>query len=94
MNPDSSETLLQKLCELQQQQLSKLAELSTHLSEIATQARKNHDDHKLQTDAYEQYIRTYREREESRSKDVLRRGYITIIMLGLIAAAIIVSRFL
>ena len=43
MNPDLTAPLLQKLCELQQQQIDKLAELSIHLSETAAATRKSYE---------------------------------------------------
>ena len=94
MNPDSSAPLLQKLCELQQQQLDKLAELSKHLSEIAAETRKNYEGYKRQIDVYEQSLHAYRESDTRISKEAMWRGIIIASMLGLIAVSIIISRFL
>ena len=94
MDPDSSAPLLQKLCELQQQQLDRLNELSKHLSEIATEARKNYDGYRSELAAYEQTLRTYQESDARHTKDAMRRGIILASMLALIAVSIIVSRFL
>jgi hypothetical protein len=94
MNPDSSYALLQKLCELQQAQLEKTAELSKHLADIAADARKNSDRYQVEADAYEQSLREYRESDLRHEKRALRGGIMIASMLGLIAAAIIVARFL
>ena len=94
MDSDSSAPLLQKLCELQQRQLDKLAELSKHLSEIAAENRKTYDGYQRQNDAYEQSLRTYLESDIRHSKEAMRRGIVIALMLGLIAVSIIVSRFL
>ena len=115
MNSDSTTPLLQKLCELQQQQLDKLAELSIHLSEtaaatrksyegyqhnldeyskqlseMAAESRKNYEGYERQLAAYEQALRKYQEDDPH----TMRRAIIIASMLGLIAVAIIVSRFL
>ena len=94
MTPDSSAPLLQKLCELQQQQLDKLTDLSQHLSEIATETRKNYEAYKQQIDVYKESLDTYRDSDTRLSKQAMWRGIIIASMLGLIAVSIIVSRFL
>ncbi|MDB6155248.1 MAG: hypothetical protein JWL90_3701 [Chthoniobacteraceae bacterium] len=94
MNQDSSAPLLQKLCELQQRQLDKLTELSTHLSEIAAENRKTSDGYYRQIDAYKQSLDIYQKSDTRRSKEAMWRGIIIASMLGLVAVSIIVSRFL
>jgi hypothetical protein len=89
-----SDTLLQKLCDLQQQQLDKLDKLSEHLSEIAGQGRKNHDAYKAQLETYDRDRKASDERADSHRKWAVIRGFLIIVMLGLIAVAIIVAHFL
>jgi hypothetical protein len=91
---DSSESLLQKLCELQQQQLDKLDKLSEHLSQIAAEGRKNHDAYKGQLETYERDRKASSDLAESHRKSAATRGFLIIAMLGLIAAAIIIAHFL
>jgi hypothetical protein len=84
---DSSEQLLQKLCDLQQQQIDRLAE-------IAIETRKNYESYKEQSEAYEQTLRAYREREERFLRLAYWRGLIIAVGLALVAFAIIIARFL
>ena len=87
---ESSQHLLQKLCELQAQQLAKLTELSDSVSAVVASNREMQEDYSKQTEAYVESQRKYDERLQQRE-----RGRIpALIMLGLIAVAIIVSRFL
>jgi hypothetical protein len=88
--PESSDQLLRKLCELQEQQLAKLTELSESVSAIAASSRATQEDSIRQTEAYAESQREYAERVRK-----IDRGRIpALILLGLIVVAIIVSRFL
>ena len=88
--PESSQHLLHKLCELQEQQLAKLTELSDSVSAVLAENRANQENYSKQTEAYLESQRKYAERLEQTG-----RGRIPVlIMLGLIVVAIIVSRFL
>ena len=88
--PESSQHLLQKLCELQEQQLAKLTELADSVSAVLAANRANEENYSKQTEAYVESQRKYAERIQQSE-----RGRIpALIMLGLIVVAIIVSRFL
>jgi hypothetical protein len=91
---DPSEALLQRLCELQQQQLDKLDKLSEHLSQIAAEGRRNHEAYQGQLETYERDRNASNDLADSHRKSAAIRGFFIIVMLGLIAAAIIVAHFL
>ena len=115
MNPDSTESLLQKLCDLQQQQLDKLTEVSRHLAEtavatrssyegyqrnldesskraaeMAAESRKSYEAYERHLDAYEKTLKDYQADEP----ELTRSAIVIASMLGVLAVAIIVSRFL
>ena len=90
---DASEALLQKLCELQQQQLDKLDKLSEHLSQIAAEGRRNHDAYQGQLETYERDRKASSDLADSHRKSAAIRGFLIIAMLGLIAVAIIIAHF-
>ena len=90
MNPDSTEILLQKLCDLQQQQLDKLAELSKHLAETAADTRSSYEGYERQLAAYEKTLQQYYTDEPPLTRSTI----LIAAMLGVLAVSIIVSRFL
>ena len=81
-----SESLLLKLCELQEKQIDALQKLSEHLSVIAVEARKNHD-------AYADRLVTNEQKRKEQQKIGLVTGSLVIGMLGFIAVAILVAHY-
>ena len=86
MDSDSIAPLLQKLCELQQQQLEKLSEISERLSGVLAESRRN-------SEAYDQSSIAYRESAARLARAGTIRGVIVVAMLALIAISILISRF-
>ena len=89
MTPDTL-PLLQKLCDLQQQQVEKLAEISKHLDEITEGTRNSTEQYQKQNEIYEKELGEYRNRVAQNAQ----RGLVIAFMLGLIALSIIISRFI
>ena len=88
--PESSEQLLRKLCELQERQIEKLTDLSTALSELVSVNRTTQENSKTQSEEYVTSQRQYLEHVRQ-----VNRGRIpALILLALIVIAIIASRFL
>ena len=87
---ESSDQLLRKLCDLQQQQIEKLKELSKIVSEIAAASHTREEHKRSQSAAYAEAQGKYLDHVRQ-----VNRGRIPVmILLGLIVVAIIVSRFL
>jgi hypothetical protein len=91
---DSLKPLLEKLCALEEQQLSKLNELVEHYSVLAKGGQKNDELFQRNAQLWEQDHKMYVEREERREKRTTRHALIILIILALIPVAIIVARFL
>ena len=83
---DPSESLLLRLCELQEKQLDALQKLSEHLSVIAVEARKNHD-------AYADRLTSNEQKRKQQQKAGLITGSLVIGMLAFIAIAILVAHY-
>jgi hypothetical protein len=86
-----SDALLQKLCDLQQQQLDKLDKVSGHLSQIAAEGRRNHDAYQAQLETYERDRKASNELAESHQKSAAIIGFLIMAALVLIAAAVLIS---
>ena len=86
---DTSESILRRICELQEKQLEALAKFSEHLSQIAAEGRKTADSYQAQNELYEQRQKDGIEERKIYQKAAAIRGFLILIMLGLIAGAII-----
>ena len=88
--PESSEQLLQKLCDLQEQQIQMLKELSNTVSEIAAASHITQEHSRKQFEEYADAQKKY----SAYLLQVTRGRIPALILLGLIVVAIIVSHFL
>jgi hypothetical protein len=92
--PQDDTQLLQKMLELQQQQLAKLTEVVESFSRVAEGSQKSNERYQQLADLWEKDHKASVERELDRQKGVMVRGIISLIILALIPVAIIVAHFL
>jgi hypothetical protein len=83
-----------RLCDLQEQQLTKLTELVERFTRIADGSQRSHEIYAEQAKTWEEDRKEARERQEEREKRTLRHGIIIMIILALIPVAIIIAHFL
>ena len=83
-----------RLCDLQEQQLTKLTELVERFTRIADGSQRSHEIYAEQVKTWEEDRKEARERQEEREKRTLRHGIIIMIILALIPVAIIIAHFL
>jgi len=93
MLPDDTQ-VLQKILELQQQQLAKLTEVVERFSRLAEGSQKSNERYQQTVDLWEKDHNAAVERELQRQKGITVRGIIGLIILALIPIAIIVAHFL
>jgi hypothetical protein len=91
---ESSDALLRKLCDLQEQQLAKLSELVECYSILAKGRQESDDVFKRQSELWEQEHNRYVEREARHEARTLRHGAVALVILALIPIAIIIARFI
>ena len=83
-----------RLCDLQQQQLTKLAELVERFSRIADGSQQSHELYAHQAELWEKDRNAAVERDRQREKEIRLRGIIGLVIWALIPIAIIVAHFL
>ena len=85
---------IDRLCDLQERQLSQLTELVQRYKQIADTSQRSHELYSQQAKTWEEDRRSGRERNEQREKETVLIAIILMIIFALIPIAIIVARFL
>jgi hypothetical protein len=90
----STDALLRRLCELQEQQLTKLNELVACYTALVKSREDDDAIYRRQAELWEQEHQRYVEREGRHDARTLRHGAVALIILACIPIAIIIARLI